>query len=306
MEEKPSVYYLIRLNPIPRDVKARQNRKEHYRWQHKSRSDNLCEISYLYEGSLSEIRQNREITFPQGSVYTNLFTRDHEKYTNCPVMHEFYLLFKLSEPPRLLTEDEVANWSNKVHYAILPECITDTAACEHIGGLLKTAANTVRTGMMVRSLKLRSIMYECLAILTEQAILQAREHLQRTVRNTRPFTKKAIQYIEQHLAEKLQVSQIAEHAGVSYTYLNRVFHQDTGMSMLEFANRRRIREVEKYITDDGMTMEQAGDKVGISDIKYLSRLFHRYVGVSAAEYRHLYHARKIFPPDTGHKNTAAK
>ncbi len=299
MDTPKSNYYLIRLNPPPKHVKIRQNRKEHYRWQHRRSGEGLCEIGYLHSGTLSEIRQGQEITYPQGSVYTNLFTRDHEKFSVSPVMHEFYLQFSLSEPPQFIPEEDVSLWANtesNIHCAILPESISDLAACERIGTLLKTGVNIARMDPLVRSLKIRTIIYECLTILTEQSILQAREHLQRSVRNESPITRKARKYVEAHLSEKLQVAAIAEHVGVSYEHMNRVFRRDMGMTLVDFINRARIRRVEQYITQDGVTMEMAGSLVGISDTKYLSRLFRRYVGISVTEFRQTYQERRADPP----------
>jgi len=299
MDKPKASYYLIRLNPPPEHVKIRQNRKENYRWRHRCSGEGLCEIGYLHEGTLSEIHQGQEITYPQGSVYTNLFTRDHEKYSISPVMHEFYLQFSLAEPPQLLPEDEVSRWANtgrNIHCAILPEYISNLSACERIGSLLKTGVNIARMNPLVRSLKIRTIIYECLTILTEQAILQAREHLQRTSRDESPFTRKARKFVEEHLSEKLQVSAIAEHVGISYEHMNRVFRRDMGMTLVDYINRTRIRRVEQYITQNGATMEKAADLVGISDTKYLSRLFRRYVGISATEFRQTYQERRTDPP----------
>ena len=63
------------------------------------------------------------------------------------------------------------------------------------------------------------------------------------------------------------------------------------MSIVEYWNRSRIHKVEQLITVGGMTLIEAGDAVGIGDVKYLSRLFHRYTGMTAQEFRHIYHSR---------------
>ena len=138
---------------------------------------------------------------------------------------------------------------------------------------------------MVRSLKLRTILYEVLAILTEQAVLQARDLLQNTSRSISPYTEKAREYLDENLSRKVPVTEVADYVGISYDHMNRVFRQDMDMTLLEYANRARIRLVEQYITGDGLTLEEAGDKVGIHDVKYLRRLFRRYTGMTIMEYR---------------------
>ena len=250
------------------------------------------EIIFLQEGSVSEQRGGKEVTYREGAVYTQLLNRSFEQYSADPVVQDFCMAFNLGEAPRPMYEEAVANWVNTVHYAILPEYITDHAACERIGNLLKTGNKLIIYKDMIRSLKLRTIMYECFSILTEQAVLQAQERLQRISRMQSHYTKKAKEYLDGNLHRRVQVSEVADYVGISYDHLNRVFRQDLNMTMLEYLNRAKVRRVEQYITEDGLTMEQAGERVGIQDTKYLSRQFHRYTGISAAEYRRIYRERK--------------
>ncbi len=291
LEQVPP-YYLIRLDPPPQRLDAPQNRKEGYHRQYQPADVPRMEITFLQEGSVSEKRGGKEITYGEGTVYTQLLNRSFEQYSRAPVVQEFFMAFNLAEAPRPLYEEEVANWTNTVHCAILPEYITDHAACERIGNLLKTANKLIIYKDMIRSLKLRTIMYECFSILTEQAVLQAQERLKRISRLQSPYTKKAKIYLDFNLHRRVQVAEVADYVGISYDHLNRVFRQDLNMTMLEYLNRAKVRRVEQYITVDGMSMEAAGEQVGIQDTKYLSRLFHRYTGVSAAEYRRIYRERQ--------------
>ena len=46
--------------------------------------------------------------------------------------------------------------------------------------------------------------------------------------NQKHTVRKVIDYIEEHLEEKLNLEQIAEHAGYSRFHLNRIFMEETG------------------------------------------------------------------------------
>ena len=296
MEQLPAPYYLIRLNPPPRKLFARKSTKENYRWHYSDSCDaNIsrplrCEIIYLKEGSISELRQGQEITWPQSSVRTHVFNRSCDHYSHDPVTTECFLEFILSEPPVPLTAEEVSRWKNITHFAIIPEHITHRDSCTRIGTLIQTAFKLVQltmddSGAMARSMRLRAIMYECLAILTEQAVLQAQRQQRRTELSAHPYTEKARDFIQAHLQDLPSVEIIAKHVGVSYGHLTRVFRNDLHMSLLEYANRSRVQVAARYINEEGLTMREAGSRVGISDEKDLSRLFRRYMGVSAAEFR---------------------
>ena len=48
------------------------------------------------------------------------------------------------------------------------------------------------------------------------------------------------------------------------------------------------------MTIQGMTLEKAGQAVGLPDTKYLSKLFHHCTGMSVREYRRIYSERNEF------------
>ena len=47
------------------------------------------------------------------------------------------------------------------------------------------------------------------------------------MKNQKHTVRKVIDYIEEHLEEKLNLEQIAEHAGYSRFHLNRIFMEET-------------------------------------------------------------------------------
>ncbi len=298
-------YYLIRLDPPPRSIGVIQNRKDNYRWQYDSRDDHWshrCEISFLQEGSVRVNRPGSTVIHEEGSVRTVVIDAPREEVCITPVAQEFYTRFFLAEPPRPISEEEVAEWKNTVHEAILPAYTANLAVCEQIGTLLKTMAALRDGPELARSLKVRACLYECFAVLTEYAVTTAQANLQHLHRELSPHTQKACRFLEDNLARTPTVLAVADHVGISYDYLKKVFQKDMGMTMTEYANRARIRRVEQLITVENLTMEAAGCAVGIDNPKYLSRLFRRYVGVSAAEYRRIYRERRsqTWPPLQNH------
>jgi len=287
MEQIPAPFYLIRLNPPPRKIFARQNTRQNFRWAYHDRKPDRLEILCIVKGSISELRQGHEITWPQGSVQPLFYNCCREHYSHDPVTTQCFLELRLSSPPTPMSAEEVCCWKNTTHLAIVPERVTDREVCARIHDLVLSARRLVRLpkehpSATARSMRLRAIMYECLAMLTEQAVLQARAQMSQAMN---PYTQKARDYIHSHLRELPSMEELAKQLGISYGHLNRVFREDMNVSLLEYVIQTRIRIVEQAITTEGLTMREAGEKVGISDEKYLSRLFHRYTGLTAAEWR---------------------
>ncbi len=291
MSSSPAPYYLISLNPPPALVRAFTNRRENYTWNFTSKRPHMFEIVFLQEGSVSEMRDDGEYTYPQGTVHTMVDNRFCTQYCKDPVIHEFFLRIVLSEPPVPISEDKVASWFSTAHQAILPEVVTDPALCEQIGNLIKSVIGVAFSDYVCRGLKLRAVMYECLMLLTQYAVEQAQNNQQMPEKKRSRCTIKAIAYIQKHLSEKLRVEDIALAAGDNYDHLKRIFRKEIGMTMVEYINRTRIRQVEQYITVQNMTLAEAGAAVGILDVKYLSRLFHRCTGMTAREFKRTYSER---------------
>jgi len=289
--QAPAPYYRIRLDPVGTAIQAKCNRKEQFRYRFTGKDPRVIEINYIQEGNLCEMRDSGEHTYHQGTVCTLVNNREFTRYSTAPVLHEFYLAYHLAVPAVPISEEDVAVWTSDGSEAILPECITDPAICEQIGRLIKSALSLTARADPLRGLKLRSCLYECLTLVTEYAVKQAVKHIGAEAPQTRRYTQKACDYVRKHISEKISVDSVARAAGISYNHLKNIFQQDMKQSLVEYINQMKIHTVEQLITVDGMTLEEAGQLVGITDPSYLSRLFRRCTGMSSREYRRVYSER---------------
>ncbi len=285
-------YYKLYLNPLSRWPRAFSNRTENFAWQYLPDPYlALCEIAYIHEGSLVEQLPEGKKIYPQGTVHTILHNRDFQEFCPDPIYHEYVIRFSVYTPYEPISVEEVANWIPESYYAIIPEYIDDPAACDKIGSLLKHAVRVFKKEDPFCILQMQGTLCECLGILTKQAVLQAQRYLEAPGKQKSPVTERACRYIKKHLAQKCSMEELTRNIGVSYHYLSQVFRRDMSMSVVEYWNRSRVRKVEHLITVEGMTLAQAGEAVGISDVKYLSRLFRRYTGTTPQDFRHVYHIR---------------
>lgn len=288
--QAPAAYYKISLDPSPCIIRVRSNRKARYRYRYSGADARVFEINYIQEGNLCEMREDGEHIYEQGTVHTLVNNRQFTQYSTAPVLHEYYLSHMLAAPAEPITEEEVASWKADGSEAILPEYITDPVLCNQLGMLIKSTMGIHASADPLRGLKLRACMYECLSLISEFAVNQARSRTKKD-RPISRYTEKACRYITTHLREKFTVNDVAQASGISYNHLKNLFQRDMKLSIMEYANRQRIGSVEQLITAGGMTLEQAGELVGISDPTYLSRLFRRCTGMSIREYRRIYNEK---------------
>lgn len=93
-------------------------------------------------------------------------------------------------------------------------------------------------------------------------------------------------YIEAHYADaNLNVSQIADHLGISQSYLSTRFKQQTGIGTADYIHIVRIRHACALMADAGISLTQIARQVGyVSDATFI-RSFKKYEGITPGAYR---------------------
>ncbi|MBQ9061536.1 MAG: helix-turn-helix transcriptional regulator [Eubacterium sp.] len=92
-----------------------------------------------------------------------------------------------------------------------------------------------------------------------------------------------ITYIEEHLAENIEVKDLASQMYWSEGYFRNVFKEFTGFTPVQYINRKKIMKSIDYIEKSNMNVQEAAEKVGIYDPSYYSRLFKQHMGYSPRE-----------------------
>ena len=87
-------------------------------------------------------------------------------------------------------------------------------------------------------------------------------------------------------ADPQTVSRIAAEAGLSASYLSRLFHQQTGVTLVDFRNRQRIeRFLRLYESRPRMSLLEAALESGFGSYAQFHRVFSQQIGCSPAAYR---------------------
>ncbi len=95
----------------------------------------------------------------------------------------------------------------------------------------------------------------------------------------------AIDYINKNYKKDIDINMVAEHAGISYSHMRKVFRDETGDSITNYINRMRIEESKKLLKHTSMTVREIALKVGYNNEQSLIRFFKKYMSISPGEYR---------------------
>lgn len=100
--------------------------------------------------------------------------------------------------------------------------------------------------------------------------------------------KKAQEYIEGNLHEKISIEELSSRFAVSRRNFDRRFVKATGNSPLEYSQRVKIEYAKKALETCRKTINEVMYEVGYSDVKAFREVFRKITGISPLEYKSKY------------------
>lgn len=104
-----------------------------------------------------------------------------------------------------------------------------------------------------------------------------------------PPLRKALSELDRHFAEPVQLGEIAEAAGVSASYLSRLFAEQMGCSFSEYHTRLRMEKAEKLLSQKTLSIKETSQACGYSDPNYFAKIFKKQTGMSPSMYAEKHH-----------------
>lgn len=100
------------------------------------------------------------------------------------------------------------------------------------------------------------------------------------------FKSSVIDFIQEHYADiNLNVSMIADHFGVSQSYLSTHFKRQTGINASDYIHIVRINRAKEMMQNRALSLTQIAKKLGyVSDATFI-RSFKKYEGITPGTYR---------------------
>jgi two-component system, response regulator YesN len=97
--------------------------------------------------------------------------------------------------------------------------------------------------------------------------------------------RRAQQYIDIHLEEDITLTDAAEYAFVSPSYLSSSFHKIMGITFIDHVRRIRVVRAMELLTGTSLPLKEVGERCGLPDPSYFHRSFKKITGVSPSHYR---------------------
>ena len=91
-------------------------------------------------------------------------------------------------------------------------------------------------------------------------------------------------YIDEHIFEPINVKQLSQKFGYSYSYLSDAFNRYNGISIRRYIAERRIKESVELMLCGKLSIAQVSGRLQYSSVQNFSKAFHRIMGCSPTEF----------------------
>ena len=97
------------------------------------------------------------------------------------------------------------------------------------------------------------------------------------------YTKRAKEYIQNHLRQPITQKSVAEYLSISPEYLCAVFKKTEGMTLINYVNTEKLTAIKHLMEKEHVHLYQAAVLFGYGDPNYVSRLFKKYFGYNITD-----------------------
>ncbi|MCC5599524.1 helix-turn-helix domain-containing protein [Nostoc favosum] len=169
-------------------------------------------------------------------------------------------------------------------YEMLPHLITQDILIHQIALGLKTQLRTNGSGSRLYA--------ESAATFLAVHLLQNYSNRQSSIPEyagglPQQQLKKAVDYIQDNLAQEISLDAIANYLGISSYYFCRLFKQSTGLTPHQYVIQQRVERAKQLLLKGEMSIADVAQVCGFAHQSHLNRHFKRFTGVTPKNFLNL-------------------
>ncbi|GIP15472.1 AraC family transcriptional regulator [Paenibacillus montaniterrae] len=97
--------------------------------------------------------------------------------------------------------------------------------------------------------------------------------------------KPVLDYVEQHLTDRIAVEEVCQIANMSYYYFVKFFKKSIGLSFTEYVNYRKVKRAERLLLTKDLSITEIGEKIGMPNMAHFYKMFKKYNDCSPKQYQ---------------------
>lgn len=92
-------------------------------------------------------------------------------------------------------------------------------------------------------------------------------------------------YLQEHLAEDLSLSVLAEEFHLNPQYISQLFKNEIGVNFLTYLTNIRMEKAKKLLLSTSLSVAEVAEKSGYGDYRVFSKVFKKSEGITPSQYR---------------------
>jgi len=97
--------------------------------------------------------------------------------------------------------------------------------------------------------------------------------------------KPVLDYIENHLTDRIQVDEVCKIANMSYYYFVKYFKKTIGLSFTEYVNYRKVKWAERILLTKDLSISEVGERIGMPNMAHFYKMFKKYNDCSPKQFQ---------------------
>lgn len=98
-------------------------------------------------------------------------------------------------------------------------------------------------------------------------------------------TVSAVDYVQQHLARKIAVENVAKRCGMSRSHFSRTFKKEHDITFQDFLIQKRMNEAVRLLKNSDLHVTQIALAVGYCELSNFTSTFQRMIGIRPSSFR---------------------
>jgi AraC-like DNA-binding protein/mannose-6-phosphate isomerase-like protein (cupin superfamily) len=97
--------------------------------------------------------------------------------------------------------------------------------------------------------------------------------------------RSVLDFVEEHLNDRIQVEDVCKMANMSYYYFVKFFKKAIGLSFTEYVNYRKIKWAERILLTKDLSVSEVGDRIGMPNMAHFYKMFKKYNECSPKQFQ---------------------
>lgn len=224
--------------------------------------DTCIEIAYVSEGRLEVTKGNESYIAEKDDIMCAI--RDVKTTARTAEYHSHHMI----------SVDTLWKFSDK------------SVSAFHIPYVLKRCSETEEIKRLIDEFVYSSYLYENSPGRTAELFLRILCKIDRASRRNEAFyqpqyslvAEKAKSYIQKNIKKPITQKMVAEHLGVSPSYLCSVFKKSEGMTLIRYVNTHKLTDIKNLLEKENLPMYKVAEMYGYTDANYVSSLYKKLFG----------------------------